>query len=74
MSVLPRMKLKNEIADMMWIDWPSIGIACRRLESDLGGSGRKRKTYNATILNYRAPIRLSITLSPPLEESSRIRK
>ena len=28
LSVLPRMKLKNKIADM-WIDWPSIGIACK---------------------------------------------
>ena len=31
MSVLPRMKLKNKIADM-WIDWPSIGIACQTFE------------------------------------------
>ena len=31
-------------------------------------------TPEVTILNYRAPIRLSITLSPPSEESSEIRK
>ena len=31
-------------------------------------------TPDVTLLNYRAPIRLSITLSPPLEESSKMRK
>ena len=74
MSVLPRMKLKNKIADM-WIDWPSIGmIACRRFESDC--LGRKTElqpmtlTPEVTIVNYRAPSRISITLSPPSEESS----
>ena len=37
MSVLPLMELINKIADM-WIDWPLIGIACWRFESDLGRS------------------------------------
>ena len=31
-------------------------------------------TPEVTILNHRAPIRLSITLSPPSEESSEMRK
>ena len=73
MSVLPRMKLKNKIADM-WIDQPSIWIACQTFESDC--LGRKMDvqpmtlTPEVTIVNYRAPSRLSITLSRPAEESS----
>ena len=46
MSVLPRMKLKNEIADMMCIIGHQLhGITCRECESVFSGSGRKGK-YN----------------------------
>ena len=78
MSVLPRMELKNKIANM-WIDWPSIGIACRRFESDLGGStadlgGRTTYDHGGHYSKAQSSHKVSISLSPPSEESSEIRK
>ena len=75
MSVLPRMKLKNNIT-VMWIDWPSIAITCRRFESVLSWLGRKynlEETPRGHCTNHRAPRRLSITVPPSTEESSEMK-